>query len=362
MLDQENTYKNHMPHGMAQAYQAARPSNASAGPRSGSFLANLQYVSPLQAGNPLPPQYPQPHVDLGAAHAPPTDLFRGQLESSPFGSTLEWNDLGTTGLAVQGPKGLWLTSSALLITFNADSGLEYLQGTSPQAFRHGHGLNAANASIVPERFPGDNHHPVDFSSSHSSFDNSARHSSSPGAISSTKDVLQEPLGPKSIQFVNAQRAAMAQDLGQIIESSQRKGDFTGGYHQTSDENFYLNQASQPVPQNESSMPMSDLLLGEGYGHRDLQVVFQEPHPEHVPEGPAPQEAGARKRSQTPRSVAGLPTDSKRRRGKRLGPLTPARKAHANRVRKAPRKGCIHRRRKQSVILRRCQFSVAPQTC
>lgn len=238
----------------------------------------------------------------------------------------------------------------MLRIVHAESGIENIHGASSQAFRYGHGTDSANASLVSQRSQGDLHHPVKFPLSHPSYHDNARDSSSPGTILSTNEYLQEPLGPRSIQSINANKAAMEQDLGQMFTSSQSRGDYTGG-HLLATDGFSWSQAFESVSENDRSMPVSGLLLAEGYGHRDPQVPFQEAHPEPVSQGPAPGEAGARKRAQAPRSVAGSASNSKGTRGKRNGPLTAKQRAHQNRVRKAGRKDCVHKRGKSRVIPR-----------
>ena len=245
----------------------------------------------------------------------------------------------------------------MLLIVHADSGLENIHGVTPQAFRYGHGFNSAIAGIVPERFQ-DEHHGVDLSQLHPSFGYSARHLLPNEYVSSTRDPLQEPLGPKSMESVEAKRAAMAQDLEHISDSSQTDDNHTGGHLLAIDRKSYRTQASKPGAEGDRSMLMSDLLLGEGYGHRDSQDSFQETRIDPVPQDLAPQEAKSEKRP----SVAGSPSDTKKTRGQRAGPLTAEGKAHANRVKKRGRKGCIHKRKKRKVTPRRYESPITPQTC
>lgn len=234
------------------------------------------------------------------------------------------------------------------MTLHTNSGVGSLHGANSQAIRHGFGFDLRSTGVVQERFQGDQH-VVDLSQPHPSFSNGSRHLSPHEYVSSTINPLQEPLGPKSMESVEAHRAAMAQDLGHVRESSQMEDDHTGGHPYAAGGESYRNQASEPVPEDDRSMLMS--FLGEGYGHRETQDIFQETHPEPVTPGLAPQEARAGKRSQAPRSIAGSPSHAKKPRGKRTGPLTAEGKAHANRVKKGSRKGCIHKRKKQKVIPR-----------
>ena len=251
----------------------------------------------------------------------------------------------------------------LLLIFHADYGLGNPHGAS-QALRPEYGSNLANTSNVPESFQGGGLHVGNIPQPCPSFNYNARHSSSPGTISSTEELLQEPLGPRSMQSVNAQNAAMAQELRQIIRLSQPEGNRTGAYPHVMDRNPYRGQASQPVTEDEQSMPRPNVFqgLGEGYGHRDPRDISQATHPEPEPRGLAPQEVGLRRRSRAPRVGAGSPRQSRNKRGKRGRPLTQEEKAHAKRVRKLNRKGCIHKRRKAKVIPRRYELLVTPQFC
>lgn len=236
------------------------------------------------------------------------------------------------------------------MVLHADSGVGNLHGANPQVVRYEYGFNSANTGIVPESFQEDPHRAVEVPQSHRSFNHSARHQTSPGSISSTRDPLQEPLRATSVESVNADWTAMAQDLEFINESRQPEDNHIGGHPYATVEGSYRNQAPGPVPEDNSSMPKPGSLLGEGYGHRDLQDV-QESHPEPASQGQAPEKARARKKSKEPYSIAGSPNQTKKPRGHRKGPMTNEGKAHAARMRKGPRKDCIHRRNKQKVILR-----------